>query len=82
MTIPSGGRARATPATSIWLVIDNLPGEDDDQRRKLDQLMEDLKKAVDQKVHESLDMFDRKRATPARAGIAKTGKLRVFEERT
>ena len=82
MTIPSGRRSSDTPATSIWLVIDNLPGEDDEQRRTLDQLVKDLKKAVDQKVHESLDVFDRPRATPARAGTATNGKLRVFEERT
>ena len=68
-----------TPATSIWLIIDNLPGEDDQQRQKLEELIRDLKAAVDAKVRESVDW---QHVKPARAGIAKTGKLRIFEERT
>ena len=74
------GNARPTPATSIWLVIDNLPGEDDEGRQKLEELIRDLKKVVDAKVSESLEPSDRQQAQPARAGTAKTGKLRIFVE--
>ena len=76
---PTGyGSQPATPATSVWLVIDNLPGEDDKQRRKLKDLIPGLMKAVEAKVQES----GLSHTTPARAGIAKTGKLRIFEEHT
>ncbi|MCY4658616.1 MAG: hypothetical protein OXF93_02205 [Acidobacteria bacterium] len=71
------GRPPATATTSVWLVIDNLPGEDDEQRQKLQRLIEDLTTAVNSTVRGSLDGYDGQRV---RAGTAKTGKLRVFEE--
>ena len=76
---PTGyGSQPATPATSVWLVIDNLPGEDDEQRKKLEELIEELKKVVVETARDKVGWPK----VEARAGIAKTGKLRVFVEQT
>ena len=78
MTIPTGGRQGATPATSIWLVIGDLPGETDEERETLENLKAELAKEVGKKVRDTLGQFASKHVRPPEAGIAKTRKLRIF----
>ena len=78
MTIPTGGTQRATPATSIWLVIGDLPGETDEQREILENLKAELAKVVEKKVRDTLGQFASAQVRSPRAGIATTNKLRIF----
>ena len=80
MTIPVG-RSGATPDTSIWLVIGDVPGEEDaEERRVLKALVDELKNDVEKKVREKFGRFGNAQVRPARAGFAKTKKLRIFVE--
>ena len=67
MTIPVGGKRRDTPATSIWLVVGDLPGEDADERQELEALVEELKKDVEEKVRDKLDAFSGKHVQAPKA---------------
>ena len=78
MTIPTGGTPSATPATSIWLVIGDLPGETDEQRKTLENLKAELAKEVEKKVRDTLGQSESVRVRPPKAGIAKTDKLCIF----
>ena len=80
MTFPTGGTQGATPATSIWLVIGDLPGETDEQRKTLENLKAELAKEVEKKVRDTLGQFQSGKVRPPIAGIAKTRKLRIFVE--
>ncbi len=77
MSIPSGGKPSATPDTSIWLVIGDVPDED---AEVLKALVDELKNDVEKKVRETLGQFESAQVRSPRAGIAKTKKLRIFVE--
>ena len=80
MTFPKGGKSRATPTTSIWLVIGDVPGEDAEERAVLKALVDELKNDVEKKVREKFGPFGSAQVRSARAGFAKTKKLRIFVE--
>ena len=82
MSIDSGGKPRATPATSIWLVVGDLPGEDEGERQELEALVAELKKAVEEKVRKTLGPHKGDRVRTPKAGIAPTKKLRIFVEQS
>lgn len=81
MGIPVG-KPSATPATSIWLVISDLPGEDDEQLEKLEKLKHVLRQEVEKTVRATMDQWDTKYLQATRAGIAETKKLRIFVEQS
>ena len=80
------GRMRPAPATSIWIVVDKLPGETPEDRDSLEQFRRELTETVDVKVREflggSVGQFQRSGGESVRAGLAKTAKLRILEEQT
>ena len=82
MSIPSSGKPSAKPATSIWIVIGDLPGEDKEQLEKLDELKNQLVQVVEKKVGATLDEWDTKYVQAPKAGIAPTKKLRIFVEQS
>ena len=80
MSIPTHRRQGATPDTSIWLVIGDVPDNNDDDHQQLQAFVKNLEKEFEKRVREFVQPDVRSRVKTARGGSAKTEKLRIFVE--
>ena len=70
------------PTKAIWLVIDHLPGHDQDALEKLEAMRQALEAEIKSKALENLEDERYHRFPTTRSGIVETGKVRIFVEQT